>query len=75
MHADDTNTEKQKSFDLIDALTKSGALVLSHTSLHVIVGATHCFDKTLMDTVIEDNINPITKLEQSVIIAAATIHR
>ena len=42
---------------------------------HVILGATHCFDRTLLDTVIEENTNPIDKIEQSVLIAAASIHR
>ena len=76
MHADEANKEKKKTFDLIDALTKSGALVLEHSSLHVILGASHYFDKTLMDTVIEENVNPIDKIaEQSMLIAAASVHR
>ena len=36
--------------------------------------ATHCFDKSLIDTVVQDNINPIEKLERSTLIVASTIH-
>ena len=42
--------------------------------LHVIVAATHRFDRTLMETVIRDNINPIEKLERSSLIVASTVH-
>ncbi len=38
------------------------------------VCATHCFDKSLIDTVVQDNVNPIEKLERSTLIVASTIH-
>jgi hypothetical protein len=66
--------EKRKAFELIDALTKSGGLTIDHASLHVIVAARHSFDKTLTNTLIQDNINPIEKLELSALTAAATLH-
>jgi len=66
--------ERNKAFDLLDALTKSGQLVLEHASLHVVIAATHCFDKTLINTVIQDNVNPIEKVERSSLIMASTIH-
>jgi hypothetical protein len=70
--------EKKKAhttaFTLLDALTKSGALVLEQATLHVIIAATHCFDKTLMDTVVKRNVNPIEKVERSSLIVASTIH-
>ena len=69
------NTERKKTFDLLDALTKSGALSIDYASLHVVIAATHCFDKTLMDTVIQNNINPIEKVERSFLIIASTIQR
>ena len=40
----------------------------------MMVAATHCFEKSLMMTVIQDNINPIEKLERSSLIVASTIH-
>jgi hypothetical protein len=66
--------ERDKAFDLLDALTKSGALGIDDAALHVVIASTHCFDKSLMDTVIQDNINPIEKVERSSLIVASTIH-
>lgn len=59
----------------MDALTRSGPLSLDSTSLHIIVPTTHRFDQTLMDTVIQKNENPITKVEKSLLIVASTIHQ
>eukprot|EP01060_Flectonema_neradi_P029488 TRINITY_DN408_c0_g1_i9.p1 TRINITY_DN408_c0_g1~~TRINITY_DN408_c0_g1_i9.p1 ORF type:complete len:912 (+),score=260.96 TRINITY_DN408_c0_g1_i9:79-2736(+) len=66
--------EKNIAFDLIDALTRSGAMDIPDAELHVVIASTHCFDKTLIDTVIQGNINPIEKVERSILIAATTIH-
>lgn len=74
LHAKEQRAEKNRAFDLLDALSKSGALPIEHASLHVVIAATHCFDKTLVDTVIEDNVNPIEKVERSVMIVATTVH-
>jgi hypothetical protein len=71
---DEHKLEKNKAFDLLDALTKSGALTVDHASLHVVMVATHCFDKTLLETVIQDNVNPIEKVEQTTLIISETIH-
>jgi hypothetical protein len=67
-------TEKNKAFDLLDALSKSGALSIDDASLHVVIAATHCFDRTLVDTVIQANVNPIEKVERSLMIVGTTIH-
>jgi hypothetical protein len=74
LSATDQKTEKNKAFDLLDALTKSGALAIDEASLHVVIAATHGFDRTLLDTVIQDNVNPIEKVERSLVIVGSLIH-
>ncbi len=75
LSAKEQKDEKHRAFDLLDALSKSGALTIDDATLHVVIAATHCFDRTLMDTVIQDNVNPIEKLERSLMIVGTTIHR
>jgi len=65
---------KSAAFDLLDALTRSGALPMEHAALHVIMGATHRFEESLMDTVVKGNVNPIEKAERSLLIMASTLH-
>jgi len=72
---DEQGKERQRCFDLLDGLTKSGALAIDYASLHVVIASTHCFTKTLMNTVVQDNVNPIEKLERSALIVASTIHQ
>jgi hypothetical protein len=74
LHTDDQVSEKNAAFDLLDALSKSGALVMHSASLHVVIAATHCFDETLMATVVQGNVNPIERVERSALIMASTIH-
>ncbi|KAG7365189.1 hypothetical protein IV203_038392 [Nitzschia inconspicua] len=74
LNDDQIKIEKNKAFDLLDALSRSGSLPISHSELHVIVCVTHCFDKNVMDTIIEDNVNPVEKLEWSTLLLASTIH-
>jgi hypothetical protein len=71
---DELRTEKNKAFDLLDALSKSGALPLGNCQLHVVILVTHCFDKTLMETVTRDNVNPIEKVERTQLIIASAVH-
>eukprot|EP00811_Abedinium_folium_P014237 NODE_23252_length_674_cov_4.266910.p1 GENE.NODE_23252_length_674_cov_4.266910~~NODE_23252_length_674_cov_4.266910.p1 ORF type:complete len:222 (+),score=86.15 NODE_23252_length_674_cov_4.266910:2-667(+) len=66
---------RNEAFDLLDAVTRSGALPIDNASLHVVVAATHCFEKAIMETVLEDNINPIDKVERSTLIMASTVHQ
>ncbi len=65
--------EKDKCYDLLDALSKSGCLPFDEAQLHVVMAATHCFDKSLMDTLVQDNVNPIERVERSTLIVATTI--
>jgi hypothetical protein len=65
--------EKQKAFDLLDGLTRSGTLAVESAELHVLLAATHVFTDSLINTVIQQNINPIEKLERSALIIASTI--
>lgn len=73
LQSEESMKEKMKAFELLDALTKSGGLTIDHASLHVIIAAEHAFDKSLINTLIQDNINPISKLEVSALATAATV--
>jgi len=66
-------TEKSRAFDLLDALSRSGSLSIPFSELHVVICATHRFEKNVMETVIQDNVNPIEKLEMSTLLMASTI--
>jgi hypothetical protein len=68
------DTTKSAAFDLLDALSKSGALNIDQADLHVVIAATHVFDKSVLETVIQNNINPIEKVERSMLLMASTIH-
>jgi hypothetical protein len=74
LNVNDMKSEKNKAFDLLDALSRSGSLPVQYSELHVIVTVTHCFDKDIMSTVVCDNVNPIEKLELSTLLVASVIH-
>lgn len=75
MDATALGKERSAAFDLLDALSLSGEISVDCAELHVVVAATHRFARTLVDTVVMDNVNPIEKVERSVLIVAATMHR
>lgn len=66
--------ERNRAFDLLDSLTNSGAITLNHASLHVILASTYCFDQSVMKTIVQDNINPIERLEKASMIMASVVH-
>jgi hypothetical protein len=72
--SDEILTEKKKVFDLLDAISRSGTLPIDCSELHVFVAVSHCFDNDVMGTVIQDNVNPIQKLERSSLLLASTIY-
>ena len=74
LNAEEVKKEKNKAFDLLDALSRSGSLPVAYSELHVVVTVTHCFDRDVMSTVICDNINPIEKLECSTLLLASAVH-
>ena len=75
LRQDEIGKEKKKAFDLLEAISCSGSLVIEAAELHVVVALTHCFEKDLMNTVVEDNINPIAKAEKSTLLLASTVHQ
>merc|ERR1712151_962623 len=72
---DEQKKEKDAAFDLLDALTKSGALPIEDASLHIVVAATHCFDKSVTETVVQNNCNPIDFVERSTLVMASMVHQ
>ena len=74
LYGTDIGKEKKKAFDLLDALSRSGSLAIDASELHIIIAVSHCFEKNIMSTVIEDNINPIEKVEKSALLLASTIY-
>mmetsp|Transcript_13631 Transcript_13631/g.37675 ORF Transcript_13631/g.37675 Transcript_13631/m.37675 type:complete len:908 (-) Transcript_13631:687-3410(-) len=66
-------SEQRTSFDLLDAISKSGSLAIDSAELHVIVGVSHNFVNSLMETVYKDNINPIEKAEKTMLLFASQI--
>jgi hypothetical protein len=70
----DLKVGKNKAFDLLDALNRSGSLPLLAAEHHVIIGVRHSFEETVLKTVIQRNRNPIEKMERSALIVAALIH-
>ncbi|KAI8908096.1 hypothetical protein DFJ77DRAFT_473676 [Powellomyces hirtus] len=73
LSAADKTIERNQAFDLLDALSRSGSMAIEHAVLHVVLAVTHCFDETLVDTVVRQNIDPLEKVEESSLILAAVV--
>lgn len=74
----DTEAKKEGRnlvMDLLESISRSGEMVLSSGSLHIVLGQSHAFSKTLMSTLAKDNVNPIQSVEYTTLIAASTIHQ
>lgn len=74
LNLSDIKDEKNKAFDLLDALSRSGSLPIKSSELHVVVAVTHCFEKDVMNTVVRNDIDPIEQIEISTLLFASTIH-
>lgn len=74
LHSSDVKSEKNNAFDLLDALSRSGSLPIAYSDLHVLLCVTHCFEKDVMGTIIQDNINPIERLELSTLLLGSTVY-
>lgn len=73
LRADGQEREKKKAFDLLDALSRSGALPIECCALHVLIAVTHAFAESLVNTVVVKNVNPIEKLERTALIVSETV--
>lgn len=66
--------ERNSACDLLDMLTKSGLLTIEAAELHVVLAPTHCFVKSLLDTLVQDSCNPIEPVERSSVLLASVVH-
>ena len=72
-NADMQKSAREKAYDLLDALSRSGSLPINCVEVHALVCASHIFDRSIIDTAVIDNVNPIEKVEHSSIIIASTV--
>jgi hypothetical protein len=71
--AEDQNKDRNAAFDLLDALTRSGAIPIEDAALHVVIGVNHNFDVSVMDSLVQENRNPIEHVERSHLILATSL--
>jgi L-aminopeptidase/D-esterase-like protein len=48
---------------------------LQDADLHIVVAATHQFDKNVMQTLVQENVNPLDRIEHSMLILGSSVHR
>ncbi|KAJ3144977.1 hypothetical protein HDU86_001317 [Geranomyces michiganensis] len=66
-------TERDAAFHLLDALSRSGELILENVHLHVVCAATQAFDRTLVDTIIRGNIDPLRMIRETNLVIAGVL--
>jgi hypothetical protein len=66
-------SEKDKAFDLLDAMSRSGTLPISCAEFHVVVATTQNYAKSIIDTIVQENINPISQMELANTVVASAI--
>mmetsp|Transcript_16928 Transcript_16928/g.41233 ORF Transcript_16928/g.41233 Transcript_16928/m.41233 type:complete len:927 (+) Transcript_16928:107-2887(+) len=71
---DELTMERNKAIDLLVAISRSGSLPIKCCELHILVAVSHCFEQQIMETIIQDNINPIEKVTKSMSMIASVIH-
>ena len=65
--------EMNKTIDLLDALSFSGIFPFDNVSFHILLSGNHDFKRSVIDTIIQENINPVSSLLHSNTIIASTI--
>eukprot|EP00009_Paramoeba_aestuarina_P017859 CAMPEP_0201524316 /NCGR_PEP_ID=MMETSP0161_2-20130828/21246_1 /ASSEMBLY_ACC=CAM_ASM_000251 /TAXON_ID=180227 /ORGANISM="Neoparamoeba aestuarina, Strain SoJaBio B1-5/56/2" /LENGTH=346 /DNA_ID=CAMNT_0047923639 /DNA_START=184 /DNA_END=1224 /DNA_ORIENTATION=+ len=73
LSTDTLTEEKKKSYDLLDSLSRCGVMSFEYVTLHVVIGATVQFEQCLIDTVIQDNVNPIEMSERANFVASSLV--
>ena len=74
LSAEDTVSEHQKTLGFLDCLTRSGEIAVDNGSLHIFIASTHCFDKTLVNSIVQENKNPIEDVEAASLIMNTLVH-
>jgi hypothetical protein len=71
--ASDQKRARDDAFHVLDTLSRSGLLTLTDAEMHVVLAATHNFERSLIDTVVQQNIDPIGKLVDSMRLVSDTL--
>jgi hypothetical protein len=74
LDTDDQRTLRGEAFDLLDALTRSGALVYEDVDVHVVVEVSSSFTRSVVATVIEENVNVLDRVEQLGLTVVSALH-